>query len=106
MGTISLLTREGEVEIAKRIEEGQFEVIASVANCSVTVNEILAIGERLKKNLVSVFELIEVNEPEEKKEKSEAYERKKVLKHIQNLKNQKSINLINWQKKYKVRKKD
>ena len=41
MGTISLLTREGEVEIAKRIEEGQYEVIAAVANCSVTVNEIL-----------------------------------------------------------------
>ena len=89
MGTISLLTREGEVEIAKRIEEGQYEVIAAVANCAVTVNEILNIGEQLKKKHISVFDIIEVNEPEEKKEKSESHERKKVLKHIQSLKIQK-----------------
>ena len=89
MGTISLLTREGEVEIAKRIEEGQYEVIAAVANCSVTVNEILNIGDLLKKNHISVFEIIEVNEPEEKKEKLEVRERKKVLKYIQLLKTQK-----------------
>ena len=54
MGTISLLTREGEVEIAKRIEEGQNEVISSVANCSVTVNEILNIGEHLKKGAIEI----------------------------------------------------
>ena len=88
MGTISLLTREGEVEIAKRIEEGQNEVISAVANCSVTVNEILNIGEKLKKGAIEIFDIIEVNEPEEKKEKSEAIEKKKFLQHIRTLKTQ------------------
>jgi RNA polymerase primary sigma factor len=85
MGTISLLTREGEVEIAKRIEEGQNEVISSVANCAVTINEILKIGERLKKAEASIFDIIQVAEPEEKKEQSEKDETKKFLKTIQNL---------------------
>ena len=85
MGTISLLTREGEVEIAKRIEEGQNEVISSVANCAVTVNEILKIREKIKDNEVSVFNIIQVAEPEEKKEQSEKEETKKLLKAIQNL---------------------
>ncbi|MBI4382759.1 MAG: RNA polymerase sigma factor RpoD, partial [Nitrospinae bacterium] len=86
MGTISLLTREGEVEIAKRIEEGQNEVNSSVANCSVTVNEIIKLGEKLKKAEINVFEIIKVAEPEEKKEQSEKEESKKLLKSIQNLK--------------------
>lgn len=85
MGTISLLTREGEVEIAKRIEDGQNEVISSVANCAVTINEILKIREKLKNNEVRVFDVIKTSEPEEKKEQSEKEETKKFLKVIQNL---------------------
>ena len=88
MGTISLLTREGEVEIAKRIEEGQNEVISSVANCAVTVNEILKIREKLRDNEASVFDIIQVPEPEEKKEQSEKEETKRLLKSIQNLNTQ------------------
>tara|TARA_B100000686_G_scaffold339560_1_gene413841 strand:- start:555 stop:2321 length:1767 start_codon:yes stop_codon:yes gene_type:complete len=88
MGTISLLTREGEVEIAKRIEEGQNEVISAMASCSVTVNEILHIGDQLKRGVIEIFDIIEINEPEEKKEKSEAAERKKFIKQIRALKAQ------------------
>ena len=45
MGTISLLTRKGEVEIAKRIEAGQNEVLAAVASCAVTTREIVTMGD-------------------------------------------------------------
>ncbi|MGK7344220.1 MAG: RNA polymerase sigma factor RpoD [Candidatus Nitrospinota bacterium M3_3B_026] len=48
MGSISLLTREGEVEIAKQIEEGQNEVISAVVNCPITINEIVFLAEQVK----------------------------------------------------------
>ncbi|MDA0692457.1 MAG: RNA polymerase sigma factor RpoD [Nitrospinae bacterium] len=86
MGTISLLTRKGEVDIAKRIEAGQQEVISAVANCSVTVNEIIALGEKVKNEEVSVFKISTVAEPEVKNEDFEKKETKKFLKNIKNLK--------------------
>jgi RNA polymerase primary sigma factor len=49
MGTVALLTREGEVEIAKRIEEGDNMVIAAIMNCPFGVREALEIGEALRK---------------------------------------------------------
>ncbi len=88
MGTISLLTRKGEVEIAKRIEVGQQEVISAVANCSVTVNEIIALGEQIKNEEVSVFKISTVAEPEVKNEDFEKKETKKFLKNIKTLKTQ------------------
>jgi RNA polymerase primary sigma factor len=88
MGTISLLTRKGEVEIAKRIEAGQQEVISAVANCSVTVNEIIALGEKIKNEEISVFKISTVAEPEEKNEDFEKKETKKFLKNIRTLKTQ------------------
>lgn len=88
MGTISLLTRKGEVEIAKRIEAGQQEVISAVANCSVTVEEIIALGESVKYGDVKIFAVTLVAEPEEKNEEFEKKETKKFLKKIKNLKTQ------------------
>ena len=44
MGTISLLTRKGEVAIAKRIEAGQDEVLSAVANCAVTIREFVSLA--------------------------------------------------------------
>lgn len=88
MGTISLLTREGEVEIAKRIEAGQNEVISAVASCSVTIGEIIRLGDLIKKNEVNVLDLVENNDPEEKKERDEGEERKTALKAIRTIKAQ------------------
>jgi len=48
MGTVSLLTREGEVEIAKRIEEGEKEVLHSLLEVPVTLKEILKLTDRLE----------------------------------------------------------
>ncbi|GIX48733.1 MAG: RNA polymerase sigma factor RpoD [Candidatus Tectimicrobiota bacterium] len=46
MGTIPLLTREGEVEIARRIEEGQHEVVHAIVTNPLAVRELLALSER------------------------------------------------------------
>ena len=88
MGTISLLTRKGEVEIAMRIEAGQFEVLDAVASCAVTTRELIAIGERVKSGEIRIFDLIRMPEPEENKEQCEKDETKKLFKKIKSLKSE------------------
>ncbi|MCS6898614.1 MAG: RNA polymerase sigma factor RpoD [Polyangiaceae bacterium] len=58
MGTVSLLTREGEVEIAKRIEEGEQKVLSSILSSPIAVREIIEIGEKLKKHKIRVKDII------------------------------------------------
>jgi len=58
MGSVSLLTREGEVEIAKRIEEGEKEILAAVLSSSIAIREILDLGDRLRKGKIRVREII------------------------------------------------
>ena len=82
MGTISLLTREGEVTIAKKIEDGQHEVIASVSSCSITLKEIVQLGEQTKRGEINLFDVVLTNEPEEKKIEIEAKETKKFFNEI------------------------
>jgi RNA polymerase primary sigma factor len=57
MGSVSLLTREGEVEIAKRIEQGEKEVINAVLDSPLTIKEIIQLGERLRSKKVKPKEL-------------------------------------------------
>ena len=68
MGTISLLTRKGEVAIAKRIEAGQDEVLSAVANCAVTIREFVSLANQVKTEEVKIFDIIQATEPEEGKE--------------------------------------
>ncbi len=58
MGSVSLLTREGEVEIAKRIEDGERKMLQAVLNSSVAVEELLEIGERLRRGKVRVKDVV------------------------------------------------
>jgi len=53
MGTVSLLTREGEVEIAKRIEEGEREVLHTLMEMPLTFNEIMGLVNRLEEEKLS-----------------------------------------------------
>ncbi|QAT83790.1 RNA polymerase sigma factor RpoD [Corallococcus coralloides] len=64
MGSVSLLTREGEVEIAKRIEEGEKEVLRALLACRVAVADILDISNRLKTGKLRVRDVIK-DAPEE-----------------------------------------
>lgn len=54
MGSVSLLTREGEVEIAKKIEEGELEILKVILSCPLGTNEIINIGDRLEKGRIKV----------------------------------------------------
>ena len=64
MGTVPLLTREGEVDIAKRIEKGQKIVIKALARSPVAVAEILKYGGMLKSREMNVKNLVELYEEE------------------------------------------
>ncbi|PYY19084.1 MAG: RNA polymerase sigma factor RpoD [Acidobacteria bacterium] len=64
MGTVPLLTREGEVEIAKRIERGQLRVLKAISRSPIVINEVLAIGEDLKRGVRSIKEVVIFDEEE------------------------------------------
>ncbi|WP_448382506.1 RNA polymerase sigma factor RpoD [Desulfosoma sp.] len=71
MGQVSLLTREGEVEIAKRIEAGEREVFNALMESSLGVEEILSIKEDLESGRTKIHEVLIASEeemPEEEKE--------------------------------------
>ena len=59
MGQVSLLTREGEVEIAKRIEAGIQEQTRSVLGTPYGIQAVLQLGERLKKNKIELGEMVD-----------------------------------------------
>jgi RNA polymerase primary sigma factor len=65
MGSVALLTREGEVEIAKRIEEGENEVLSAILSSPVAVREIIDIGERLRNHKIRVKDIVRDAEDEE-----------------------------------------
>jgi len=59
MGTVDLLTREKEIEIAKRIEEGLKHMIRAISMCPTTIAEILEIVEKIKNDQMRIDELID-----------------------------------------------
>ncbi|MGB6134934.1 MAG: RNA polymerase sigma factor RpoD [Acidobacteriaceae bacterium] len=58
MGTVPLLTREGEVEIARRIERGQLRVLKAISRSPVVIHEIVALGEDLKRGVRNIKEVV------------------------------------------------
>ncbi len=78
MGFYSLLTREGEVEIAKRIEEGKHEVIDALLDSPVGIKEILSLGEKFEQGVIKLREIVRDMDDEDPFIETEAH-RKKVL---------------------------
>jgi len=58
MGTVPLLTREGEVEIAKRIERGQMRVLKAISRSPIVIREVVALGEDLKRGVRNIKEVV------------------------------------------------
>ena len=58
MGTVPLLTREGEVAIAKRIERGQMLVLKTISRSPIILKAMLTIGEELRKDIRSIKEIV------------------------------------------------
>ena len=81
MGSIALLTREGEVEIAKRIEQGEDGVLRILLKTPVGLKEFLDMGEKLSKNKIRVAEVVkDFDDIEEGGGLDEAEYRSKVMK--------------------------
>ncbi|VWD16647.1 RNA polymerase sigma factor RpoD [Burkholderia lata] len=59
MGTVELLTREGEIEIAKRIEDGLRHMVMAISACPTTIADILAMAERVANEEIRVDELVD-----------------------------------------------
>ena len=59
MGTVELLTREGEIVIAKRIEDGLKHMIQAISACPTTIHEILALSEKVKREDMRIDELVD-----------------------------------------------
>src|SRR5260221_10157800 len=71
MGTVPLLTREGEVAIAKRIERGQLLVLKTITRSPIILKELLTIGEDLRKGTRSIKEIVQFDDEELTEEKIE-----------------------------------
>ncbi len=91
MGTVPLLTREGEVEIAKRIERGQLRVLKAISRSPIVIREILALGEDLKRGVRNVKEVVVFDEEELTEDVVQARVRSTVTRVDALLKHQKKI---------------
>jgi RNA polymerase primary sigma factor len=81
MGTVPLLTREGEVAIAKRIERGQLLVLKTITRAPLILKELLQVGEDLRTGSRSIKEIVQFDDEELTEEKIEA-KTKETLKQI------------------------
>src|SRR4051812_34784018 len=63
MGTVPLLTRDGEVEIARRIERGQKTVLKSLSRAPLAIQEIIAMGEEMSRDQLSARDVIQIADP-------------------------------------------
>ncbi|BCY21886.1 RNA polymerase sigma factor RpoD [Bordetella pertussis] len=59
MGSVELLTREGEIEIAKRIEDGLKHMVMAISACPTTINEILAHITRVREGQAQIDEVVD-----------------------------------------------
>ena len=87
MGVVPLLTREGEVAIAKRIERGQIKTQKAIARSPIAVTELLKIGDELPVGMISIREVVNFSEQAElagEEDKAEEY-REWTIEGIQNI---------------------
>jgi RNA polymerase primary sigma factor len=84
MGAIHLLNREGEVSLAKRIEDGEREIVSAVKGCSIALDDLLRIGEKLKAGEVQVRDVIkDLDDDSTEEEEKAALD--KVLRIVQRI---------------------
>ena len=80
MGSFPLLTREGEVEVAKRIERGRQEVLSVVLNCPISIREMINLGKALRTGRTKISEITNEIEDDEMNTKLERHQRIRVLR--------------------------
>jgi len=100
MGVVPLLTREGEVAIAKRIERGQLKTQKSIARSPIAVRELLKIGEELQAGKANIREIVNFSEQAEltgDEDKADEY-RTWTIEGIQNINKLYKQGLKEWDK--------
>ncbi|HEY5883696.1 MAG TPA: RNA polymerase sigma factor RpoD [Pyrinomonadaceae bacterium] len=100
MGVVPLLTREGEVEIAKRIERGQQKTQKAIARSPIAVKEVLRIGEELESGSANIRDVVVFSEQAEltgEEDKGEEY-RAWTIEGIQNIRKLAAQSLKDWHK--------
>ena len=104
MGSFPLLTREGEVEVAKKIENGQQETLRVVLNCPIAIREIISLGKILRAGKVKVGEITNEIDDEVINIKEEKIQKRRVLHLIDKIR--KETNKIQFlHKKWRTLKK-
>ncbi|MBX3020247.1 MAG: RNA polymerase sigma factor RpoD [Bdellovibrionales bacterium] len=85
MGSVSLLTREGEVEIARRIEFGEREIVRAITMSPIGTNEIIQLGKRLDEGRIKVKAIFRGLEDEETQYDEQEYIQKihELIGHVQ-----------------------
>ncbi len=86
MGSVALLTREGEVEIAKRIETGELDVVDAILSSPIAIREILRIGELLRNHKVRVKDIVRDTNDDEEHEFDEEEADRRVIRLVDRIK--------------------
>jgi len=81
MGSIPLLNREGEVNLAKRIEDGEREIMAAVKSCSVALDELFQVGEKLRSGELHIRDVIK-DLDEDSSDDEEVQAQEKILRVV------------------------
>ena len=84
MGNISLLTREGEIAIAREIERGEKTIIKALSKTRLVLNQVLALEEQIKTNLLVFLEMFELSDEDITEDKLEE-KKKEVLARIKRI---------------------
>jgi RNA polymerase primary sigma factor len=98
MGVVPLLTREGEVAIAKRIERGQIKTHKAIFRSPIAIERLIRLGEELEEGMVSIRETVQFSEQAEislEEDKAEEYMRW-TLEGIQKIRNDYNAMLKTW----------
>ena len=82
IGSFPLLNREGEVEIARRIESGQREILNTLFNCPIAIQEVVELGRGLRAGRVDIREVTNEIDDEETDVEKERNQTRRVLKLI------------------------
>jgi RNA polymerase primary sigma factor len=85
MGNISLLTREGEIAIAREIERGEKSIIKALSKTRLVLNEVLSLEDRIKDNPFTIQEMFDVSEDDIAEGKLEE-KKKQILAKIKRIK--------------------
>ena len=100
MGVVPLLTREGEVAIAKRIERGQLKTQKAIARSPIAVKELLKIGDELESGAANIRDVVIFSEQAEltgDEDKAEEY-RAWTIEGVQNIRKLATQGLKDWEK--------